>query len=195
MFDTLIKTLDNSNSDIRAQAREQLVRMNADVVDALILAMQSGNYRIAWQAAVTLGEIPDSRWVAPMTAAMRSPNILLAQAAVTALENMLQKDATVRFLEALPHTKLVVQMSLVNSLERLQDETAVQPLCRLLESSDNPELIYCIIQALGKLGDSSVIPLIEKFQDHGNHHVRERVTIALDRLAINPHDNLSSDLG
>src|SRR5258708_25679220 len=117
-----------------------------------------------------------------MCAALDSPNILLGQAAVVALENALAQEAVEPFLEAIPRCRLVVQMSLIIALGRLRDSRSVEPLSRFLESTDSSELRYTLIEALGVLGDRNVIPLISKFQNDPNHHVRERVTMALEQL-------------
>jgi HEAT repeat protein len=182
MIEKLIQALDQPDGEARARAREQLVQIGPDVVEPLIAAMQTENLRLSWQAAVTLGHIADQRWIGPMQAALRSSNVLLGQAAVTALEETLQGEAVDSLLDALAHCRLAVQMPLVNALERLGDSRAVEPLCGFLETTGSPELRYTIIQALGKLGDPSLIPLIEKFEHDPNHHVRDRVVIALDRL-------------
>src|SRR5260221_7229722 len=116
MFDNLLQELDDSNNEVRSKAREQLVKVGATAVESLIAAMQIGNTRLSWQAAVVLGEIPDQRWIRPMCAALDSPNILLGQAAVNALENVLRREAVDCFLEALPRCRLVVQLSLIKAL-------------------------------------------------------------------------------
>ncbi|SRR5258708_4229572 len=182
MIDKLIQELDDTNNEVRANAKEHLIQIGADAVEPLIVALRSGSLRQSWQAAVVLGLIPDSRWLEEMQGALSSSNILLGQAAVIALENALHSGAVDHFLEVLPHSKLVVQIALISSLERLQDIRAVEPLSRLLVTTESPELRYSIIQALGQIGDQSVIPLIEQFQDDPNTHVRDRVAIALLRL-------------
>jgi HEAT repeat protein len=192
MLDQLIEELGNINIEIRAQAREQLLQIGAPAVDALIAALQSKNHRLSWQAAVVLRDIPDPRWKEPMRAALNSPNILLAQAAVAALEGAFGSQIIDYFLEVLPHSRLVVQMALLNALERMGDARAVGPLSRFLEKTDISELRYSIIQVLGKLGDPSVVPLIRSYQDDPNHHVRERAAIALDRLTSQSNHSVSS---
>ena len=182
MFDPLIQKLDVPDDEVRFKVREALVKIGVTVVESLIAAMQVGTIRLSWQAAVVLGQIPDPRWIIPMRTALESPNILLGQAAVDALENALGQEAVTPFLEALPRCGLVVQMSLIKALERLKDIRSIKPLSVFLESTESPELRYTIIEALGVLGDPDVIPLINKFQNDANQHVQERVMIALEQL-------------
>jgi HEAT repeat protein len=182
MLNILLQELDSPDFQVRLRAKNKLIQMGADAVNTLIDALNSDNLRLSWQAAVVLGEIPDPRWIEPMITALNSPNILLGQAAIVALENALQQDAAEYFLSAYPKCRVVVQVALINALERLSDTRTVEPLCQLLEATDNPELRYSIIQTLGKLGEPSVIPLIQKYQNDPNYHVRERTIIALQRL-------------
>lgn len=183
MLDKLIQELDQSDSEVRAQVREQLIRAGADAVELLIAALQSPNVRISWQAAIVLEKIPDPRWIQPMISAINSSNILLGQAAVSALENALRVEAVECFLSALPHSRLVVQIALINALERLQSPSCAEALSRFLETTESPELRYNLIQALGKIGDSSLIPLIQRYLTDPDHHVHERAIIALALLA------------
>jgi HEAT repeat protein len=182
MVDGLLQGLDSSESLVRADARAQLLALGTDAVEPLIGAMEHGNIRLAWQAAIVLGEIPDARWMEPMCRALRSNNILLGQTAVECLEKALHTDAVEIFLATLPHCRTVVQIALINALERLRDKRSIMLLNHLLETTVNPELRYNIIQALGAIGDNTSIALIRKFQNDANRHVRERVESALASL-------------
>jgi HEAT repeat protein len=52
----------------------------------------------------------------------------------------------------------------------------------VLATTNYPTLRYLIIQALGVIGDPIAIPPILTFRNDPDHHVRERVKIALQRL-------------
>ena len=59
----------------------------------------------------------------------------------------------------------------------------------LLKNAESGALRYTIIQALGVIGDPQAIDLIRSYQNDEDHHVRNRVEIALSRLESNDSED------
>ncbi len=176
-----IAELDSPDRDQREVAKTHLLAAGSHAVESLITAMQAGTKRQCYEAAHVLGQIDDERWVAPMQEVLTSSNVLLAEAAAIALERHGQRSIE-GYLHALPHSHSIVQLRIVAALERIGDLRAVRPLIALLSVASSPSLRCAIIQALGMLGDSQAAALIRSFEHDTDHHVRERVAIALQRL-------------
>lgn len=177
-----IAELDCPDRDQREVAKTHLLAAGSHAVEPLITAMKTGTKRQCYEAAHILAQIDDERWVVPMQEALTSPNVLLAEAAAIALERYGQRSIE-GYLRALPNSHPIVQLRIVSALERIGDRRAVIPLIALLSVAASPSLRCAIIQALGILGDSQAAALIRSFENDADHHVRERVAIALQRLA------------
>jgi HEAT repeat protein len=181
----LIKSLASSDYEVREDARRQLLTLGSAGVEPLIAALREESTRISWEAASILSEIDDPRWIQPMREVLSSRNPLLGHAAVTALTT-LGSQAVEIFLTELPHCHHTVQTQMLASLGKIGDQRAVTPLMRLLKTTHSATLRYMAIEALGQLGDKRSVKLIRAFENDENHHVRERVEIALERLGAVP---------
>ena len=76
----------------------------------------------------------------------------------------------------------MTRVQIVKALEEIGDEMAVPALLRLLETTDSSVVRYTTIAALGVLGDEEIVPRIEVYATDPDHHVRERVDMALRKL-------------
>ena len=176
-----MRALDSLDARAKLNARECLIAMGPVVVDRLIGAVHSETIHQTWEVASVLAEVDDPRCVQLMEEILTSRNPLLGSVAVRALQKR-GKESVIRLLEALPQCKMLVQIGIVEALEKIGDPQAVGPLMELLRSTSAPTLRYTIIQALGMLGDPQAIELIRTFQDDPDQHVQKRAQIALERL-------------
>lgn len=71
---TLIGSLHHRNGAVRQHAREMLVDIGADAVDALILMLQEPGYLMRWEAVKALGEIGDARGAPALVDALEDPS-------------------------------------------------------------------------------------------------------------------------
>lgn len=181
VVEPLIANLSDGNPLVRAKARHLLIERGHSCVELLVAAMHTENRYQAIGAAEVLAEINDPRCFDVMKVAVLSPDLVLAQVAVEALERYGDKALSM-LIEALFITHPIVQLQIVCVLERLRDRGAVIPLLKLLRLTDSSTLRYTIIQALGLLGDIQAVELIKSFENDPDHHVRKRVRIALERL-------------
>lgn len=170
-----------------AEARQEMLRtLSADQErpEALRLALRSEKGDISAGAALMLADLDHPLHLDYMAEALETGNILVEDIAARALER--HGEAAVGILlDAFPNRQPLVQISIVRVLEKINSQRAMKPLMTALERSDSASLRYTIIQALGVLGDSSCIDLIRSYENDPDHHVRERVRVALERLGHN----------
>lgn len=177
----LIDALDN-DPEPRAQAQKSLVALGEEAVEPLIATVRAETGRKAWGALQVLGDLGDQRAVPVILESLRSPTPIIISAAVAALQKFPGEDIAMRLIEALPHTRGMGQQDMIVVLQRLGDTRAIPLLIEQLGTVEAPPLRVAIIQALGKLGDRSAIPVIEAYADDPDHHVRDWVVVALEQL-------------
>jgi CheY-like chemotaxis protein len=112
---------------------------------------------------------------------LRGANSVVGDLAAHALEEYGEAGLN-PLIEALPGAKPLTQVKIVTALEHIGSREAVAPLLDLLALTDIAMLRYTIIQALGAIGDARAFPLIRSFAEDADHHVRERVKMALAQL-------------
>ncbi|MAS38330.1 MAG: hypothetical protein CL610_30315 [Anaerolineaceae bacterium] len=181
-IETLIEALGNRNMAIREQAKTALRERGPSMIDTLAEIVVSGNKYQSYEAATILSEYHDMRCFDALSKVVDSPNVMVAQLASRTLMTYGKALAYERLLDALPRAQLLTQIQIVELLKEVGDQKAFQPLITILRSTDSAALRYCTIEALGMLGATNAISLIRSFKDDENHHVRDRVRIALERL-------------
>lgn len=170
------------------EMRQMMLRMvmaDPERLAALRQAVQSEKGDISAGAALMLAELDHPLHLDYMAEALRTGNILVADIGARALERHGEAAVSI-LLEAFPDCQPLVQISIVRVLGRINSQEAVKPLMAALASTDLPSLRYTIIQTLGALGNPSAIDLIRSFENDPDHHVRERVQEALERLLGKP---------
>lgn len=177
----LIASLNDANSLSRTQAHQRLLRMGEPVIIPLMKVSLFESGRMSWEAAKVLAEIRDPRCFTLMQEFLLAGNAILAEIAARALENY-GEEAIPTLLKGLKTTHPTVLLQIVTILERLGDPRAVQPLVELLQQTTSSSLRYTIIQALGVLGDPSLLPILLPYQNDENQHVRTRTEIAIQRI-------------
>ncbi|MBC8098044.1 MAG: HEAT repeat domain-containing protein [Armatimonadetes bacterium] len=184
-----IEQLDAPNTEQQAAARFQLAALGEAAIAPLLRAAHtSDEWRIVWNAAVLLAETDDARVFALMCDLLTSSNPLIGQVAAKALARYGQPSLPV-LMQALPHCHYMVQLSVVDTLEKLGDSQIIPTLQQLLLTVDSSTLRYTIIQALGHLGNASTVATIQPFLQDPDHHVRKRAGIAIARLTHQSTDH------
>ena len=166
------------------ETRQVMLRMLSTDPEQLALlrqAIQSEKGQTSMGAAQMLAELDHPLHLQYMAEALQTGNILVGDIAARALER--HGEAAVKILlDALPDCQPLTQIAIVRVLEKIKSKKSVEPLMRILASAESPSLRYTIIQTLGLLGSPLAIELIRSFEDDPDHHVRERVRTALQRL-------------
>lgn len=181
----LVQALESSDSLVRQNSGYMLLEAGPEAVPALIEAMRTPSRRMCWEAARLLARIDDPRWFEPMVEALATDNILLGQVAVKTLAGF-GRRVTLALSAALDTSHPLVRPHIIEALGTLGDFRAIRPLMLLLYNERNTTCRYLAIEALTKLHALEAVELIKSFSDDENHHVRERVQIALKRLLDYP---------
>lgn len=184
-IDLLIADLKNQDWLTRTQAKARLLEIGPGVIDGLIGAMKQGDKRQQYEAANMLTRFHDIRCYRALSDALYSSNMLVAQLVPAALLAYGKQQAIDSLLIALPQVPHFVQLQIVMVFREYGGRQVVQPLMATLKTAESPILSYTIIETLGELGDRRAIGLIRQFQQDNNHHVRERVKVALEKLTVN----------
>ena len=183
MVAILIENLRNSESAVRQQAETELEAMGSVVIDSLVVAMRSDDLGQAWRAARLLARIDDPRRLDYMLPALILSNSLVGQVALkVVIASLPAEQIGPCLVDYLPRCHPLVQVHVVLALGNLHHTEAIPALMQLLAATESAEVRYTVIEALGLLNAAQSVELIRSFQHNHNHHVRERVQIALTRL-------------
>lgn len=171
---TLLEALDSEDLATYFGAREALLEQRQVVLPVLVDLMLSRTDRLGWRATLLVASMKDTTTVPAIIQALQSPNALIRQIAAQMLGD--SNDATViaALLALLHDDNCGVQTWVVESLGNLRANTAVQPLCDLLSTTDSTELQQSLIRALGRMGDPEAAMCLLPFLNSPNHHVRSR---------------------
>ncbi len=187
----LIARLGHSDPMLAKQANIALVEMGATVIEPLINAILEGSENLRWQAANVLFQLNDPSCIQPMLEALKSPNLMLEHIAVEALQRYDLLALVPPLIQALPNSHCSVQARIVTLLESAGDQQAVEPLVKLLQTTDSSLLRLSIIQALGTLGGPQVMDAIKAFLDDEDTHVQKRARRVMEFLENKSQGNLS----
>lgn len=166
----------------RQKAQARLVEMGEIVIEPLMDVVDKGKGQKGWAAAQVLGQLADPRAFSVLVSALRADNPMLGGVAIKALMNYKDRDILPYLVQAFPHVHIMTQQNMILALQQLGDRRAVWVLIEQLNLCGSTSICLCIIQALGKLGDSKAIPAIESCLNHGNLHVREWAARTLQQL-------------
>ncbi len=191
LMSELIAQLGHSDPMVSKQANTALVEMGATVIKPLINAILEGSENLRWQAANVLFQLNDPCCIEPMLEALKSPNLMLEHIAVEALQQFDLSALVPALIQALPNSHCSVQARIVTLLESAGDQQAVEPLVKLLETTDSSLLRLSIIQALGTLGSVQVMDAIKAFLDDEDTHVQKRARCVMEFLEKKSQGNLS----
>lgn len=191
LMSDLIAQLGHSDPMLAKQANIALVEMGATVIEPLIKAILEGSDELRWQAANVLFQLNDPRCIEPMLEALKSPNLMLEHIAVEALQRFDLSALVPALIQALPNSHCSVQARIVTLLESAGDQQAVEPLVKLIETTDSSLLRLSIIQALGTLGSVQVMDTIKTFLDDDDTHVQKRARRVMEFLENKSQGNLS----
>lgn len=183
----LLDALQEVDMTAQLAIEDELLAIGPGAIAPLVAAMLGPDDKVCYKAAHVLAkmaaETRDPSLVDPMCEALHSPQLMVRQVAAQVLGMLGDCRAVMPLIEALKDEKPLVQLWAAESLGRLGDPGIVAPLVKALKRTDAPTVRYTIIRILGGLGDPSVLPVILKYQDDENHHVRARVRDAVKELS------------
>jgi HEAT repeat protein len=129
-------------------------------VDALITVLRERTFSEREDAIKILGKIKDSRAVAPISdALLNSDWMSIRTEAAIALGNMGHREAVPALIEGLQDFDAPVRANVAESLGKLRDPRAVEPLINSLKSESGWNKRH-MANALVKIGDAAMKPLV-----------------------------------
>lgn len=179
----LLKALGDEDDEVRMNAAEALVNIDALAVEPLIKALGDEDWYIRGNAATALGLIGDARAVEPLIKALGEKDWDVRKKAAAALGKIGDSRAVEPLINALGDNGEEVRLNAAEALGKI-GEPAVEPLINTLKNIDL-YFRYCAAEALGKIGEPAVEPLINTLKDK-NKGVRMSAAEALDRIGWRP---------
>ena len=145
-------------------------------------ARTSSSDRDLWRILVTMSEIGGPDAVPTMIRCLHSKNSAIGALAAQFLSDAHDTRAIQPLLSVLSETSPYAPIWVIDALGKLGDRRAVKPLMDLVDATDSPLHRYTAIEALGRLGDTVAQDTIARHASDEDHHVRDRVKVALERL-------------
>jgi len=171
----LIEALgEEDNAGLRNSATEVLIKIGAPAVSDLFRVLEDGDKDERKIAADILGDIGDQRALEPLLSTLKDPDENVRAAAAESLGMLGDTGVIERMVEALRDDGLVVQLSCLDALDRLNAEVPTNVLLTFMGVGPLRPHLY---RLMGNLRDKSVIPrLLEGLQARGRG---ERAAAAL----------------
>lgn len=175
MIQALIMALgEEDNAGLRNSATEVLVKIGVPAVPGLLDVLKDGDKDERKIAADILGDVADQRALEPLLATLKDPDENVRAAAAESLGMLGDSSVTEQLVEALRDDGLVVQLSCLDALDRLNAEVPTTILTSFMGVGPLRPHLY---RLMGNLRDKSVIPtLLEGLQARGRG---ERAAAAL----------------
>ncbi len=175
LIQILIKALgEEDNAGLRNSATEALVKIGAPAVPDLLDVLKDGDKDERKIATDILGDIADQRAVEPLLSILKDPDENVRAAAAESLGMLGDTGVIERLVEVLRDDGLVVQLSCLDALDRLNAEVPTTILSAFMGVGPLRPHLY---RLMGNLRDQSVVPtLLEGFLARGRG---ERAAAAL----------------
>ena len=175
LIQALIKALgEEDNAGLRNSATEVLIRIGAPAVPDLFSVLKDGDKDERKIAADILGDVADQRALEPLLATLKDPDENVRAAAAESLGMLGDSSVIERLVETLRDDGLVVQLSCLDALDRLNAEVPTNILLNFMGVGPLRPHLY---RLMGNLRDKSVVPrLLEGLQARGRG---ERAAAAL----------------
>ena len=161
----LITLLNDEDLETRKQAATTLGYIGrAKAVGPLIEALKDINSGIREDAAYALGSIGNKRAVEPLIETLKDVDYDLLIYAIGALEELGDKRAIEPLFDTLRDEDL--SFSALQALVKMEDESAMNFLCRSLTEDFNPKIQLSVAEELIKIGNERAVePLIQYLND------------------------------
>jgi HEAT repeat protein len=148
---------------------------NGDI-DALIEALDfPDDHNVRFEAASALGDVGDSRCIAPLISALNDTE-RVREVAIRSLGKIGDQQAIPPLVEALQDTNWEIRSMAAKSLGTIGDESAIEPLINALEK-ETESVRWYIVQALSNITGEDFIQdadewkaWLQQNQQKGNHH-------------------------
>ncbi len=180
----------NSNgwgeSGVKIAAAKALVKIvDIGAVEPLISVLKGGDKNVSKKAAETLGKIGDARAIEPLVAALRYSDEERASAAEALVK--IGEAAVEPLAAALKDSNASesVRACAAKALGQIGNPRAIEPLIEALNDSDWRWVRPSVVEALVKIGEAAVEPLVAVLRD-SDVYLRASIVGVLQSLGWQP---------
>ena len=184
----LVDALTSTDQQKFYNARQSITALGESAVPDLIQALtRTASDRDRWRILLTLAQIGGSRTVTTMIGQLHSPSSAIRAVAAQFLGQAGDKRALKPMLDLLADPMQVGSLLWVlTALGNLGERQAVDPIITYLHTTPSAPEKCAAIMALGALGDAKATAHIQQFSQDSDHHVRDKVKLALEQLTGQP---------
>lgn len=193
MTDSLFEQLKHPNPHLRERAMWELAEQRDETTIPRLMGLldeEDTTYRRA--AVKALGAIGVDTVPPLVDALLNNGNVTvrgsaakaLAQVAINYPETPFPEEGLAGLKTALNDPNPVVHIATVMALGEIASPTVVEMLIETLQATDNPALAVSIVNALGSIGDSRGVEVLQSLttDESADSYVRETAISALSRL-------------
>jgi HEAT repeat protein len=185
VVESLIAALKDDDWLVRETAARALGRIcDEKAVEPLIEAME-GNWPALWTVAEALGQHGDARAVHSLTAAIQASNEdkYVRDVAVEAL-GLIGEPIQESLVAVLRTQDQESRQRAIDALGQMRDARNLEPLIEALRHGEPYHVHHGAMEALIRLGETAVDPLVEVLNSPGTYDAfaRQRAAAALGRI-------------
>jgi HEAT repeat protein len=185
MLQNDIEELNSFDSETSDRARQRWLAQGQAALEPLIAALSNANDQLRWKILLLLCEIGDNRAIPVFIDSLHSSRSAIQAAAAQFLGNTGDPRAAAALRAALKdYHSATSPIWIIQALGKLRDREAVDLLIRIMSETDSAAIRYTAIEALGLIGDRKAIEPIRRYANDESHHVRARVSVALELLSV-----------
>ena len=174
--------LNSDDSDVRQAAAHALGKLgDKSAIPALTNAfLNDDEYQVRWSAAHALGKLGDKSAIPTLINALNNDSDAVRYNTAFVLAKLGDSRAIPVLINALGNFDDDVQRNAVEALAKLGE----QGLCTLIDALNNDNMLVgsAVVEALSKLDDSRVIPILINALDYFDDEARRNVVEALVRF-------------
>ena len=165
----------HDNANLRNAAIEAFPRYGTEATSYLFGLLNDQDEEVRMFSAVILGEISEPVAVEPLLKALKDPDENVKHAAAESLGKIKDPQSVGPLIDCLSED-FWIQYPAIIALGNIGDPGAVEPLLKLL----NDEMLrQAVIEALGKIGDLSVVPALADILSQNDPSIRNDTIAAL----------------
>lgn len=152
-FKILVAQLHHDGMSYRIKAAESLGNTgDCRAVEPLIVLLSDESTELVWVTAQSLGRLGDPRAVAPLIPLLEDRDRWVRRGAAWALGEIGDAQAVAALLPLLGDRRADVRLAAVEALGKIGEPAALEPLNRLMDNEDEPEVRVVVRQAIRALG-------------------------------------------
>ncbi|WP_017297909.1 HEAT repeat domain-containing protein [Nodosilinea nodulosa] len=179
---SLLKALENSDSDVRMSAAEALGQIGSEAaIPSLLKAIENSDSDVRWSVAEALGKIGSEAAIPSLLKALEDQDPNVRVSAAEALGKIGSEVAILGLLKALGEQNLYHQGVVAEALVKIDSKVVIPDLLKALENQDS-NVRGSAAEALGQIGSEAAIPGLLKALEDREFYVRGSAAEALGKI-------------